>query len=343
MENLFLNIVAKDSNGIPYNIPNTQYKKWKINALGFRGEEIDFEKKEGQIRIMCFGASETFGFCESEGKEWPAQLGERLKDQYPEAEVINISVMGLRKKMRKAYIEKYVLPLNPDILVMNQHMFLPHLRDCLKGIEESVVSCPINENIKEYSNSHILANRLLSNFRNNILYKILPGRLLSSYRMWKQRKTIRTREKEHLHKQKPLDQVPENIILKYEEDLSSFVDYLKEKNIVPVMVTFPTLTTSSNKETYKTILINTRLTFCIEISENAIVDSMQKLKHLIQRIADRQNVACLDIDNLIPKTLEYYVDDFHYTDKGAEVFAKHVYEALIHSNFFNKKKTVLNN
>jgi hypothetical protein len=39
MKKLFANIVKVDSNGIPYNIPNTQYKKWKINSLGFRGKE----------------------------------------------------------------------------------------------------------------------------------------------------------------------------------------------------------------------------------------------------------------------------------------------------------------
>jgi hypothetical protein len=90
MKKLFANIVKVDSNGIPYNIPNTQYKKWKINSLGFRGKEIDLEKKKEQIRIMCFGSSETLGVHETEGKEWPSQIGEMLKDQYPEVEVINV-------------------------------------------------------------------------------------------------------------------------------------------------------------------------------------------------------------------------------------------------------------
>jgi len=116
MKKLFSSIVAIDSDGIPYNIPNTRYKKWKINSLGFRGKEITLERKKGQIRITCFGSSETLGARETEGKEWPSQLGEMLKDKYPKAEVINISIMGLSQKMRKAYIEKYVLPLKPDII-----------------------------------------------------------------------------------------------------------------------------------------------------------------------------------------------------------------------------------
>ena len=133
MDKLFSSIVAIDSNGIPYNIPNTQYKKWKINSLGFRGKEIDLEKKKGQIRIMCFGASETLGLHESEGKEWPSQLGEMLKDQYLGVEVINISIWGLRPKMRKDYIEKYVLPLKPDIIVINHHRLFAHIKDSMRG------------------------------------------------------------------------------------------------------------------------------------------------------------------------------------------------------------------
>ncbi len=331
MQNLFFSIVAMDSDGIPYNIPNAQYQKWKINALGFRGKEINLEKKEGQIRIVCFGASETLGFYESEGMEWPSQLGEMMKDQYPWVEIINVSVMGLRQRQRKVYIEKYVLPLKPDILVMNQHLFLAHIKDFIRGIEIPFVPRPVNAEIKKYSAGHLLANRLLSDFRNKVLYKFLPERLLSDYRTRKQSKAIRALEKKHLRGQKPLDQVPEKFILNYEQDLSSFIGFLKEKDIVPVMVTYPSLITSSNKESYKEILTNARMTFIMEVSENAVVDAMLELRNLIKRTAERENVVCVDMYNLIPQTLEYYVDDFHYTDKGAEVYARHICETLIHS------------
>jgi hypothetical protein len=61
-EDSFSVLFEEDSNGVHYNIPNARYEKWEINSLGFRGKEIDLEKKEGQIRIVCLGVSETFGF-----------------------------------------------------------------------------------------------------------------------------------------------------------------------------------------------------------------------------------------------------------------------------------------
>lgn len=342
MKKLFSSIVAIDNDGIPYNIPDTRYKKWKINSLGFREKEFDLEKKKGRIRIMCFGSSETLGVHETEGKEWPSQLGELLKDKYPEIEIINISIMGLSQKMRKAYIEKYVLPLAPDIIVMNHHRLFFHIRESIRGAEINIVPCLINENIKNYTKSRILLDRLLSKFRKTI-YKLLPNQALSYYSMWRLRKKIKMKEKEYLKNKTPLDEIPESIILQYEKDLNSFIDYLKEKKIVPVMPTFPFLTTLANKDIYKTILMETRLMFFIEFSEDGILDAMCKLNTLIKKTAEKQDVVCIDIDNLLPKTLEYFADELHYTDKGAELIAKEICESLIRSNFCGRIKPVLSN
>src|SRR3990172_2700849 len=44
---------------------NGRYEKWVLNSHGFRGPEIQVEKPQGVIRIVTFGASETFGLYES--------------------------------------------------------------------------------------------------------------------------------------------------------------------------------------------------------------------------------------------------------------------------------------
>ena len=329
-------LLREDSQGIVHNIPNSRLEKWGINSFGFRGKEIDLEKKKGQIRVMCLGGSETFGVYECEGREWPAQLGEMLRDEYPGVEVINISVIGLHVKMRKNYIEKYVLPLQPDILVMYHHRLLTHIKDSIRGIENNLFPGRLDENIKKYSKSRILFHRLLSEY-DKMIAIILPKWLLNHIQMWKLHKKIKRKEKKYLHNRKPLNKAPEQIILKYEQDLNSFVDYLKEKNIVPVLSTFPALITFSNKEIYKNILMGTRHLFCIELSENGILDATRKLNDLIKRTAVKQNILCIDNDNLLRKTLEYFVDDFHYTDRGSEVIAKNICEALFQSNLLGKR------
>ncbi len=167
---LFSVLFEEDSDGIHHNIPNAKYEKWEINSLGFRGKEIDLEKKEGQIRIACFGVSETFGVYESKDKEWPSQL----------------------------------------------------------------------------------------------------------------------------------------------------------------LSTYPALITSLTRDIDEDILLLTRLLFCIELSEHGIMDASRKSNDTVRRIAKEQDLILVDNDRLIPKTLEYFVDSFHYTDKGAEFIARNFYCLLDH-------------
>ncbi len=329
-------LLREDSQGIVHNIPDARFEKWRINSFGFRGKEIDLEKKKGRIRVMCLGGSETFGVNECEGREWPSQLGKILRDQYPGVEVINISVVGLHVKMRKDYIEKYVLPLQPDILLMYHHRFLIHVKDSIRGIRNNFFPGQSNENIRTHSRSRVLVKRVLSEF-DKMIAVILPKWLLNRIQMRRLHKKIKGKENKYLRNKKPLNKVPEQIILEYERDLNSFVDYLKERNIVPVLSTFPSLITFSNKDIYKNILMVTRRIFCIELSENGILDATGRLNDLIKRTAEKQNVFCIDNDNLLPKTLEYFADNFHYNDRGAEVIAKNIGGALLQSNLLGKR------
>jgi lysophospholipase L1-like esterase len=331
---LLSTLFEEDINGVCHNVPNGRYQKWKINSLGFRGKEIDFEKKGGTIRIVCFGGSETFGFYESQDKEWPSQLEEMLRDKFPTVEVINVSLVGLGVKERKDYVGKYVLPLKPDIMIIFHQRFLEYVKDSIRGIEGKGLASKSRG--KGDKNPHVepttvSAKRALSKIV-DVLRSSLPEGLLTQHHLWKLRRRIRRKEKKHLIHKEPMDEVPENIVFEYERDLTAFVHYLKENQVVPVLSTFPALVTPFNKGIYEDLLLATRLVFCIELSENGILNAIRQLNHVIRRIAKEENLIFIDNDALIPKTREYFVDNFHYTDKGAEFLARNVYDILNHSN-----------
>jgi lysophospholipase L1-like esterase len=86
-------LVVQDALGVRGK-PNGRYKHWKLNAFGFRGPEIGLSPKPGCTRVMTLGASETFGLYESLGNEYPAQLGNVLRESgcY---EVVNGAIFGL--------------------------------------------------------------------------------------------------------------------------------------------------------------------------------------------------------------------------------------------------------
>src|SRR5258708_25236363 len=73
--------------------PNARYRKWRLNSLGYRGPELH----AGRTRIICIGASETFGLYEDEDQEYPRQLERELnrragRDAF---EVVNAAYAGL--------------------------------------------------------------------------------------------------------------------------------------------------------------------------------------------------------------------------------------------------------
>ena len=96
---------------------NGSYEKWHLNAYGFRGPEVQLAKDSGQLRIVCIGASETFGLYESPNMEWPRQLESFLTKSGTEAEVINAAMAGMSLPQRTRHVENRLLRFSPDVVV----------------------------------------------------------------------------------------------------------------------------------------------------------------------------------------------------------------------------------
>ena len=94
----------------------------EINSLGFRGQEFPVQKGAGTFRIVAMGDSTTFGYGETSASPYPVQLQIAL-DQRTAAcgqryEVINAGVEGYAARNVLARLEKEVLTLAPDLLIV---------------------------------------------------------------------------------------------------------------------------------------------------------------------------------------------------------------------------------
>ena len=324
----FVSMLTEDHEGIQRNIPNRRYWKWEINELGFRGKAIELEKKEGQIRIVFLGGSETFGLFERNRKEWPAQPGKMIHDKFPRAEVINAAVTGLKPSQRKEYVKRYILPLKPDILILHHHRFSIFVRNQMRGISDTKQAKADMRTTR--SPGELFKAHMWYISKSPWGQRYLPRFLFKRVAMRKILRKIKKREKKFLAYKEPLDEVPQHLALVYEKELKSFCDYLKENSIIPVLSTFPYLTTASNKDKYKYELLFIRR-YCVELSEKGILDGTIKMNEMIRRVAEEQHTFFIDNDHLIPKTKEYFVDNYHYTNKGAEVIARNYYHILNHA------------
>lgn len=88
-------LIMRDSLGM-HARPNSQFRQFRINSLGYRGDEWS-DTSAGRPRIvLTMGASETFGLYESAGKEWPRQLQDSLASLCPRpVRVLNGAFAGM--------------------------------------------------------------------------------------------------------------------------------------------------------------------------------------------------------------------------------------------------------
>ncbi|MGD9874788.1 MAG: SGNH/GDSL hydrolase family protein [Kiritimatiellia bacterium] len=115
----------------PYTIrrlrPDTTFRhrsrdgSWKftINSQGFRSAaDFQYEKPEGNLRVICLGDSQTQGFECRQDKTFSAVIQRYLSKRGENAEVINAGVSGFSTAEALAFLENEGIRYNPDAVVL---------------------------------------------------------------------------------------------------------------------------------------------------------------------------------------------------------------------------------
>ncbi len=102
----------------------------RVNNLGFRGPDVSADKPEGTFRIAVLGDSIAFGRTYHQQEVFTTLLERNLNQRYGEGrfEVINAALSGRDTWEEAALLEHRILPLDPDLVVlqicMNDHVRL---------------------------------------------------------------------------------------------------------------------------------------------------------------------------------------------------------------------------
>jgi lysophospholipase L1-like esterase len=91
--------------------------KATINALGYRGGEIERRKPVGVRRIVALGGSTTFGVYVDDRDTWPSRLQKTLGGDF---EVINAGVPGFTSAENLIQLSLLAVHLKPDFVVLFQ-------------------------------------------------------------------------------------------------------------------------------------------------------------------------------------------------------------------------------
>jgi hypothetical protein len=321
-------IRTKDPEGINCNVPNSQFEKWKINRFGFREEDLTPIKPRGVVRIICMGTSETFGLYESPGQEWPNQLKNMLKEDN-HFQVINTSVVGLPLKKYHRYIEKYVLKLTPDIIILFINPF-----DYAVGTEKFAKRQNIfQKEIKEGSRRKIFDfKNVISNIRilpklKQVLKKVIPEQLLRKYQIWNLKRQLHDLERRRLDGSKPINAISIESLEGFRNDLEELIQFLRHQKIEVILGSYPVMISPENLDKHLEIFLDHRR-FYVELSLLGIIDASVKLNEVIKSVANEYLIGFIDNNAAISKNTENFADNVHYTDEGARLvafnFAKYI-------------------
>ena len=91
------------------------------NSLGFRGEGISAGKSKQSYRIICLGASPTFGWGVNFQNTYPFLVEQKLKEIFPakDIEVINAGQIGYSSYQGNILLEEYLLGFSPDLITVS--------------------------------------------------------------------------------------------------------------------------------------------------------------------------------------------------------------------------------
>lgn len=313
---------VRDDEGLPRNVPGTSFEKWRINALGFRGEAVPVAKPSGHLRVACVGTSETFGLHEREGGEWPARLGRLLRERgLANAEVINASALALNRASRWRYVEKYVLPLRPDVLVLYWNVLSDATYHAPSPGADDVAATPGAPAWAQAPRSRVLPKL------RRAARQVVPDGIWRRYRAWSTARALRRAESAVLRGARPLDAVPPAAVSAFDAHLRVLVAAVRERGIVPLLATYPTLGTMANRDRDRLEALEERV-WHLELSDAGMIQAAATLNEVVRRVARELGVPLVDAEAAVPKDREHLADYLHYTDAGAARVAEAVLAAL---------------
>jgi len=253
---------ARDTDGIRYNVKNVRFEKYQNNKAGFRGPDISVTKPDGTRRIACLGASETYGLYESSGCEWPAQLSEILPEA-PRTEVINVASVGLSLYQYESYLEKHVLKFKPDsiiILTSPQAFALEAIRQNDKKKKNSVDRVA-RKSLHSVQKEQGFSLRIQPKVK-QVIKEFLPKQITESIQIQTARSLMAAAERSRLNGVRPLDEIPEEIVIEYSQVLQKLVLSLQANNIEVILTSYPSLLDQTNVDQFPFICLESRRFSC---------------------------------------------------------------------------------
>jgi hypothetical protein len=283
--------------------PFARFEKWKLNGEGFRSQEVALTPRPECVRVAVMGASETFGYAESPGKEYPSQLADSLR-RAGCYEVINTAITGLPTTGQIQLWENWVSRFEPRVVVIYASPAF-YLSD-----EPPEFHTPNRGGPSAQSDP--FAPRLVARLKDRL-----------EYPEFIQRRRIMRQIANELHG-KPATwlfrDVPDDRIALFRLHLDSLVTSVRARGAVPVLVTHAMRFGDSMNEEDQDLLRSWRR-FSPRATEAVLIGFEHRAAGIVREEARERDVALVDVANVMTGHTKWFADFIHFNDTGAGVIA----------------------
>jgi len=296
-----------------HNRPGAKYQKWEINRFGFRGPEITREKADGVIRVICLGASETFGLFESPGLDYPSQIQTMLDEQYPgRFQVLNASCPGMSPPRIVYYFNTWLKQFEPDIVTYYA------AADFYLNIMPPSKDIITQEQPSQPPFTFRLADKL------RIATKgFLPRAWQIAYKKYSMKRILDGHPADWVWSSPP----PDRIAL-FREHMIYFIDQIRANRTGIVLATKANSISVAMTSWDDYNMTNWRY-FHIRASEKCLLETDLAAADVLRGLGAEMGVPVADVAPLLPKSPEYFGDSGHLTNKGAAIVARAITEKIL--------------
>jgi lysophospholipase L1-like esterase len=286
--------------------PGARYKKWQLNNLGYRGPDL----RSDTIRVVCFGASETFGLYEADGEEYPRQFERDLnththKDIF---QVVNVAYPGETVATSILRVPEIADTIHPRFAIIYPspalYIWLPWI-----GPAKTVLSI---EKGRKFEFRIAERTRV-------VLKSILPERIQTRLRQ----RDIDSAAADF----QVMNRIPDENVSRYQQDLATLVDALRLRGIEPILVTHPDPFGEHPTDPDYQLLTSWRK-FYPMLANDGFIDMEQRMNDAVRSLASAEHVQLVDAAREIPPRREYFGDFCHFTTLGAGLMAKRLADAF---------------
>lgn len=286
---------------------------YTINRHGYRGEDFEFEKPEGVIRVIAYGGSSTFDTGMTDPDDWPHRLQRLLSERgFENVEVINGGTPGHTSfdTYGKLFTEGHLM--KPDIVMMY---------NAWNDIKYFHVTDPYLRVVEVFREGHdpryYYQNRFDQWLSERSQFYV---RLRQRYWMWR------------------VGHVPEGApptgevqpaagsigLRQYGLDVDMFVRLAQQIGAVPVLIKQARLPTMDNTEEERALIEYNY----VRLTHEGLVHAYAAIDSIIDDVASRTGAVVIDASTPLTGRGEYFIDHVHLQPEGSHMLAELVADGL---------------